>query len=333
MAGGRIVAQDNKPEISSIDRLFINIGKYRNSKRFKEMLDFYGRFPYLGVYNAALVEQQLPGARFVATAETWKDKYSRKIKLDARPVIILMPFYPVDFLFEISDTEPEDDDIFPQKDDDLLEAIKNQFKAETTINSHHYLDRLYVNLPKHGIFMQPIKAGSELAAKLQKVKKDERTKMYVKVNQTVSIPYHNYYTIGINSNADEATSLANAFHELGHFFCHHLPSPDDWWKQRNLDKNTEEFEAEIVSYLVCERMGIKTNSEQYLAGYIKDDSKIPPIRIENIFYAVDEIEKILKSSRRPEDCLLYKNDKDFQELVKKVRAEEKAKKEAQKNRL
>ena len=34
---------------------------------FKKKLDFYCGFPYLGVYNAALVEQQRPGARLVLT--------------------------------------------------------------------------------------------------------------------------------------------------------------------------------------------------------------------------------------------------------------------------
>ena len=92
-------------DISSIDRLFRDVKRYRKCSEFKKKLEFYASFPYLGVYNAALVEQQRPGARFVLTSKKWLEKYNRKIKPNARPVIILMPFYPVEFLFDITDTK------------------------------------------------------------------------------------------------------------------------------------------------------------------------------------------------------------------------------------
>lgn len=327
------MAKNKKQDISSIDRLFYNIGKYRNSQRFREMLKFYAKFHYLGVYNAALVEQQRPGAMFVATAEQWKKKYRRKIKLDARPVIILMPFYPVDFLFDINDTEPESDALFPSNDDELLKAITEQFKAETTKDSHRYTEHLMNNLPKYGIHFQKMLVGATNNAKIQLVNQQNQTSIKVKVSKEQAVRYNNYFTISIDAKADEPSMLASTFHELGHLFCHHIPSPTKWWEQRSLNTTTEEFEAEIVSHLVCERMGIKTNSEKYLAGYVNENSMIPPIRIEHVFDAVDEIEKMIKKNLRTEDCLLYKNDKEFQEQVKKIRAEEKAKKETKKNRL
>ena len=115
-------------DISSITRLFRDIKLYRKCSEFKKKLDFYSNFPYLGVYNAALVEQQRPGARLVLTVKKWEKLYNRRIKTNARPVIILMPFYPVDFLFDISDTTPIDNN--RKKEDNLvIEGIINMNKA------------------------------------------------------------------------------------------------------------------------------------------------------------------------------------------------------------
>ena len=50
--------KDREKDIASINRLFQDVKRYRKSENFKMMLDFYASFPYLGVYNAALVEQQ-----------------------------------------------------------------------------------------------------------------------------------------------------------------------------------------------------------------------------------------------------------------------------------
>ena len=74
--------EDNRDkDISSIDRLFRDVKRYRKSSEFKKKLDFYCGFPYLGVYNAALVEQQRPGARLVLTTKKWEELYNRRIKL------------------------------------------------------------------------------------------------------------------------------------------------------------------------------------------------------------------------------------------------------------
>lgn len=328
--------KNNQQQIKAIDRLFQNIGEYRNSKEFERKLKFYSRFHYLGVFNAALVEEQLPGARFVATLETWKKKYHRRVIPDSQPVVVLMPFGPVEFMFDISKTEPLPSDKPIPSDEDIIESIKLQFSAEPTPGTRQALGYLSLNLPKYGVLMKKMNSGSELAAKIAYVDRDQLSKMPIQINKELSTTYQNYFTISINSDADEPTLLASAFHELGHLFCHHLPSPNtpkEWWKVRKLDTQAEEFEAEIVSYLVCERMGIKTKSEQYLAGYVDKNDHIPNISMSKIFDAVDEIEKIIGSSLYVESCLLCKNDEDFKGKMKEIRKQQKAKKEAKKNRF
>ncbi|MBK7442542.1 MAG: hypothetical protein IPI65_13570 [Bacteroidetes bacterium] len=43
----------------------------------------------------------------VLSAEKWK-KYRRTIKKNARPLLILMPFGPVEFVYDITDTEGDE---------------------------------------------------------------------------------------------------------------------------------------------------------------------------------------------------------------------------------
>ncbi|WP_425456378.1 ImmA/IrrE family metallo-endopeptidase [Desulfobotulus mexicanus] len=96
----------------------------------------------------------------------------------------------------------------------------------------------------------------------------------------------------INRNHTREEKFATLAHELGHLYCGHLGSPsDNWWPDRNLkSKEVSEFEAESVAWLVCERMGIKNPSAQYLSGYLDKDNKIPDVSLEAVLRAAGMVE-------------------------------------------
>ena len=306
--------QKRNKELTSIDRLFQDVKRFRKSSEFRKKLEFYSNFPYLGVYNAALVEQQRPGARFVLTAEKWKEEYNRKIKPNARPVIILMPFYPVEFLFDISDTKQIDN---TRKEDEnfIIEQIIQRNIAHCKSDVSFYMKNLKENLPKYGIhYNTDYQVGSEIHAE---IRIDQSEKMYVKVNKNHYIEHHNHFTISVSSKADEVSQLVKILHELGHLFCHHISCP--WWNDRFYTKIEKEFEAETVSFLVAKRLGIYSPSIEYLSYYVDGKNNIPSILINHIFDAVDLIEQLVKEPRDVTKCLLYKNDADFKEKVDKVK--------------
>lgn len=97
------------------------------------MLAFVASFKLLSPYNAFLLYQQRPGTRFVLNASSWYKKYSRKIKPNARPLIILVPFGPVDYVYDISDTYAVDKDdqqvLFAETDDEILSELIEPFKT------------------------------------------------------------------------------------------------------------------------------------------------------------------------------------------------------------
>ena len=108
--------------------------------------------------------------------------------------------------------------------------------------------------------------------------------------------------------------MASLAHELGHLFCHHLYSREEWWKLRKINENSKEYEAESAAWLVCSRLGIDSRSAEYLYGY-KDDDQIPPVSFESIFTAVNTIEKMIKGRMSYKEGYLYQYDKEFKQIA------------------
>lgn len=313
MGGGLTMTEKEKEkDISSIDRLFLNIERYRNSKEFYKMLQFYKEFPYLGLYNAAFVQQQRPGAKLVLTADRWREEYHRQVKFDACPVVILMPFYPVDFLFDISDTEAMDG-YETTSDNIIIEDIISQFQAEANHHFRYEFDNIVTNMARNGIkYHNNYVVGSQNEAKISPY----RMKMDVPINRKDRLTHQSSFVVSVNSRSDIASSIASIAHELGHLLCMHITAPG-WWKARELSKEVMEFEAEVVSYLICERFGIKTSSVEYLAGYVENNERIPNKNIELVIKAVDYIEHMLKENIEIKKGLMYRYDTEFKILLDK----------------
>lgn len=70
-------------------------------RRFEEAV---AGMPRIGGYNAWLVQVQRPEARRVATQERWR-RVGRRIRPGAQRLITLQPFGPVEFLYDVTDTE------------------------------------------------------------------------------------------------------------------------------------------------------------------------------------------------------------------------------------
>ena len=70
-----------------------------------EYLDFSTKFRRLAVWNARMAHMQRPGARIVATEYEWQT-IGRYVLPDAVPIMILWPFSPIRFVYELEDTGP-----------------------------------------------------------------------------------------------------------------------------------------------------------------------------------------------------------------------------------
>jgi hypothetical protein len=93
---------------SSIDSLLRHSKVYQNSEQFREMVGFMARFRDYAPYNNMLVRLQNPTCGFYATERDWYDRFSRNLKEDARPMLILAPMHPVMLVYALDETEGKD---------------------------------------------------------------------------------------------------------------------------------------------------------------------------------------------------------------------------------
>src|SRR5437870_9349297 len=84
----------------ALDDLISRALAYRTGPELKDLFDFMRRFPHIAPYNAMLLHLQNPRIQFALRASMWKRRYERRVRVGARPYVILQPFGPVAFLFD-----------------------------------------------------------------------------------------------------------------------------------------------------------------------------------------------------------------------------------------
>jgi len=108
------------------------------------------------------------------------------------------------------------------------------------------------------------------------------------------------YCIKTNRNHTPAMNFTTLAHELGHLFLGHL-GPDKKLNvpnRRPMSHAEVELEAESVAFLVCERNGIKSKSENYLSNFVKPETNVKDIDLYQIMRAAGQVETILNLASR-----------------------------------
>lgn len=224
---------------SLLDQLISDSKLYTQSKDYKDLLDFVIRLRNFAPFNAMLLQVQKPGLSYAASARDWCERFGRKPKEGARPLLILWPFGPVALVYDVMDTEGKD----------LPEDVASFF-------AHGPIDGIQLaafkpRIEKKNIDWRYVDAGDKNAGAIRVIErattKEETTR----------------YRMIVNRNHSPAVQFATITHELGHMFLGHL-GPD---KKLNVPErpitthSQRELEAESVAYIVCERNGIKSKSE------------------------------------------------------------------------
>ena len=325
-----------KPNFQKLDELFHDAKKYSKSEEYKNLILFCKKMRHLGPYNAMLANIQMPGAKFLLTADKWMQQ-GRSIKYSARPVVILLPFSPVDFVFDLSDTIAVNESLFNVSEDDILERIKNQFNPSRQYDIRKLQENLNHNLQLEGIAVEYAKMGTELAGGLCSVTPYHRYKVDILINSRekwYESALANYY-IQLSQDLDEMGRFLSLLHELGHLYCHHIshpvPSSEDAWVERHPGKTVEEFEAESVSELVFDHFGFSTGSvtRSYLAGYLENNEYLPSgFSPETVFSASGKIIQMLERKFHFKEGLVYKNNDEFSNRI--LRKKNKAQKSKEK---
>lgn len=280
----------------ALDELFTLTNQYRSSKSYNELMQFVARFRFYSPFNAMLIHIQMPGAKYVAPPHRWIRDFGRHIMAGARPLVILQPMGPVMFVFDVNDTEPTKNSRPLPPEVDRPFEVRKGYVGDS-------LEIVIENAKRDGLRITKTHEGSQSAGSIRNITKDVRMSQKFQVGfgknrEPIFADIPIRYDLLVNGKLSREAQYATIVHELAHFYCGHLGTPNDkWWPdRRGLNHNTREFEAESVAYLVCSRFNIDNPSEKYLSGYVGREVNVPPISLECVMKAAGLIE--IMSQRR-----------------------------------
>jgi hypothetical protein len=98
-------ADSKDKDLSALDEMFGASRRYRSSLEYMELMRFITRFRQYAPFNCLLLHIQNQDLSYVGSLEDWWRKFNRTPKRDARPLVILQPFGPVMFVYDLLDTE------------------------------------------------------------------------------------------------------------------------------------------------------------------------------------------------------------------------------------
>jgi hypothetical protein len=271
-------------------------------------LDFGQRFRRLSVWNAHMAYIQRPGATAIGSAYEWRC-IGRDIAPDGQPIIILWPFGPIAFVYEVGDTIPSIEranigdpfSVSGRLPERVFPALASSLQKQRMFR----IEVEYVRLGQAG-------AGSAAALDLRTEaseavgsspgQKDDGTiaALAHQSGKTCKVKNGPSFRIKLNDRLSAAEAFATLAHELGHIFCGHLGGCENgdtksvqvgWPDRTSVGLADREFEAEAVAHLVCARAGIVTRSADYLRPYVRDRTP-DAISLDTIVRAAARIERL-----------------------------------------
>lgn len=232
-------------ERALIENLIAATRLYKSSGAVQELFEFTIRLREFAPFNAMLLHIQKPGLSHAATASDWWTRFGRVPKRGARPLLILRAMGPVDFVFDILDTEGR--------------ALPENAFAFPTLGhlSEERFEKLALSISGENIEVIPCDFGDAMAGWIRLLAQAETDRG------------KNRYQLGYNRNHDAPTRFVTVAHELAHLYLGHL-GPDRGRRVRDrkaVSLALREVEAEMTAYLVARRNRVEPKSETYLANY------------------------------------------------------------------
>ena len=173
-----------------IDQLIADTRLYDTAAAVMELLTFSTRLRHLAPFNAMLLHIQKPGLTYAARPSDWWSRFQRRPKPHARPLVVLRNFGPVEFVYDVLDTEgkPLPDSAFA-------------FPTMGTVPAYWIADAER-RLAAANIVLVPLDRGDAMAghASCPKPHGDEKRL--------------EIFEVGVNRNHEPATQVVTLVHEL-----------------------------------------------------------------------------------------------------------------------
>ncbi len=306
--------QNHKERLKEItDSIETGIMELFESDKYKSYLQTMSRFHKYSLNNTLLISMQKPDATLVAGFNKWRDGFSRFVKKGEKGIKIIAPTpYKI---------KEEREKLDPQTKAPILDAGGKVQTEEVEIQIPMFrvvsvfdvsqtegeplptlASDLSGNVEQFDAFIEAIKRTAPVPIEIKPLPED--TDGY----------YHTEdKRIAIREGMSEIQTVSAAIHEVAHSLLHNREMEKELQAQqaenpkpmKPKSRNTEEVEAESISFAVCNYFGIQTaeNSLGYIAAWSKGKE-------------LAELRASLETINKTSSELISGIDKHFAEIVK-----------------
>ena len=269
------------------------------SDKYRRYLSVMSRFHRYSVNNTMLIYMQRPDATLVAGYNKWKNQFSRHVKRGEHGITIIAP---TPYKKKIEEQKLDPDTKAPMLDKDgkvimeekeieipLFRPVKVFDVGQTDGKPLPELaSSLSGNVQNYEVFMEALRRSAPVPIEFEPM--DANMDGYFSSDQQ---------RIAIREGMSEVQTVSAAVHETAHSKLHNYAKAQeeaaragDKEPPKKKDRNTEEVEAESISYAVCQYYGIQTgeNSFGYIANW-SQGKELPELRasLETINKAAGEL--------------------------------------------
>ena len=251
-------------------------------EKYRNYLRTMSRFHNYSLNNQALIHLQRPDATFVAGYNRWRDKFSRHVLRGEKGITIIAP---TPYKKKIEQEKLDPDTKLPILDADgkiVTEEKEIEIPMFRPVKVFDYAQTDGKPLPERVASPVANLTGSveNYEAFMEALHRSSPVPVEVK---PLSADMDGYFSpksqsITLREGMSEVQTVSAAVHEIAHAKLHNyaLQQPEE---RRHKSRNTEEVEAESISFMVCAYFGIETgaNSFGYVATWSKN-AELPEFR-------------------------------------------------------
>lgn len=306
--------QTHKERLKEItDSIEAGIKELFESDKYKSYLQTMSRFHKYSLNNTLLISMQKPDATLVAGFNKWRDGFSRHVQKGEKGIKIIAPTP-----YKIKEQREKLD---PQTKAPILDASGKVQTEEVEVQIPMYrvvsvfdvsqtygeplptlANNLTGNVEQFEVFVEALRRTAPVPIEIKPMS-----------NTTDGYYHTEEKRIAIREGMSEVQTVSAAIHEVAHSLLHNRETEKELQTQQSDDtkpikpknRNTEEVEAESISFAVCSYYSILTGENSF--GYIASWSKGKEL---------EELRASLETINKTSSELISGIDKHFAEIVK-----------------
>ena len=304
--------QTNKQRLKEItDSIEAGIQELFQSEKYMNYLRTMSRFHKYSFNNTMLIHLQKPDATLVTGYNKWEQKFNRHVKRGEKGIKIIAPT-PFKKLIEQEKLDPDtklpmrdkDGNIIMEEKEVKIPMFKPVVVFDVSQTEGEPLPTLAAELKgdvrHYEIFMEALRRSSPVPVEFKAI--DKTMDGYFNLDDQ---------EITLREGMSEVQTICAAVHEITHAKLHNYEqarfdaAAGGIVPPEHKDRNTEEVEAESVSFAVCSYYGIETGANSF--GYIASWSGGKELK---------ELKASLETINRTADGLITDIDRNFTEICK-----------------